>query len=133
MPTCWNFHVYLHAKELHHYFLYCTDIANSLLWLLWECLIMLITNDNITLQENLIPKVLKSTCTKLWYLSACKKLTSSNLFFEIWQKHCKLAILGTLGMLDHPHKNHSINLLATFMLICMQKINFITHLFLKIL
>ena len=36
--------------------------------------------------------------------------------------HCKLTILGTLGMLGHPHQNHSI-----------KKITCITHFFLKIL
>ena len=36
-------------------------------------------------------------------------------------------------MLDYPHKNHSINLQETFMVICMQEISFITHFFLKIL
>ena len=33
-----------------------------------------------------------------------------NFFFEILYRHCKLAILGTLEMLDHLHQNHSINL-----------------------
>ena len=27
----------------------------------------------------------------------------SHFFFEILQRHCKVAILETLGMLDHPH------------------------------
>ena len=35
---------------------------------------------------------------------------NSNFFFDILQRHCKLAVLGTLGMLDHPNQNHSINL-----------------------
>ena len=52
-------------------------------------------------------------------------------------RYCKdiaeLAILGTLGMLKHLIKNHSMNLEEIFMLICMQKLNFITHFFLKIL
>ena len=30
---------------------YCKDIASLLLWALWECLIMPINNDSITLQE----------------------------------------------------------------------------------
>ena len=41
----------------------------------------------------------------------------SNLFYEILQRHCKLAILGTLGMFDHPHQNHSINLYHALVLI----------------
>ena len=36
-------------------------------------------------------------------------------------------------MLDHLHRNHSINSLQAFMLIRMQKINFITNFFHKIL
>ena len=36
-------------------------------------------------------------------------------------------------MPDHPHQNHSINLQQTFMIICMHKINFITHVFLPLL
>ena len=54
-----------------------------------------------------------------------KVIFISNLFFEILRRHCKLALLGTLGILDHFHQNHSINLKEAFMLICMQKI---THL-----
>ena len=56
------------------FFRYCREIGNLLLWVLWECLIMSINNDSITLQESLISKVLKS---------ACKKLTSSLLFSDI--------------------------------------------------
>ena len=36
-------------------------------------------------------------------------------------------------MIDHPLQNYSINLHQAFMLICMQKINFINYFFLKIL
>ena len=56
---------------------YCKDITNLLLWVIWECLIMPINNDGKTLQKKLMPKVFRSTCRKLWYLSACKKSTSS--------------------------------------------------------
>ena len=39
---------------------YWKDIANCLLlWEFWECLIIPISNDSITLQETLMPKVLK--------------------------------------------------------------------------
>ena len=57
----------------------------------------------------------------------------SNFFSEILWRLCKLAILRTLGILDHLHQNHSINLKQIFMLIYMQKINCITHYFLKML
>ena len=134
MSTC-KYFVYLLAKKqtpwLTFFLRYCKDIANSLLWLLWECLIMPINNDSITLQETLMHKVLKSTWRKLWCLSECKKLTSSltsflrnyediaNLLFrELWK--CMTI------------KKYSINLKEIFMLICKQKINFITYFFLKI-
>ena len=57
----------------------------------------------------------------------------STFFFEILQRHWKLAIFGTLGMLGHSHQNHSLNLDRSFIVICMQKINFITHFFVKML
>ena len=81
----------------------------------------------------MIPKVLKLTCRKLWCLSACKKSTSSLtsfmryykgianfLFWEFWES------------LSIPIKNHCINFKENFMLICMQKINFISNVFLEI-
>ena len=42
-------------------------------------------------------------------------------------------LAGNLGYYKdlQTHQNHSINLLETFMLICFQKIKFITHFFLK--
>ena len=36
-------------------------------------------------------------------------------------------------MLDHSNQNHSINTWQVFMLVCIQKISFITHSFLQIL
>ena len=59
----------------------CKDIANLLIWVLWECLIKPINNASITLKENLVPKVLKSGGKKLWCLSACKKSASSRTLF----------------------------------------------------
>ena len=61
---------------------------------------MLINNDSITL----MPKVLNQLAGNLGYYKDLQ-----------------------------THQNHSINLLETFMLICFQKIKFITHFFLKIL
>ena len=55
------------------FFRYCKDIPNLLLWVLSKCLIMPINTDGITLQETLMPKVLKLICRKLRYLSACKR------------------------------------------------------------
>ena len=63
---------------------------------------------------------MKSTSSVTSFLRYCKEITNL-LFWKLWE--C-LAI---------PIKNHRINLYETFMLICIQKINFITHFFLKIL
>ena len=61
----------------------------------------------------------------------------SSFIFEILQKlvkrHCKLTVLGTWEMLDHPYQNHSINLQQIFVFISMQKITFITYFFIKVL
>ena len=45
---------------------YYKDIAHLLLWVLWECLIIIINNDSITFKKTLILKVLKSTCIHLY-------------------------------------------------------------------
>ena len=58
-------------------------IANLLLQVLWECLVMTINNYSIPLQETLISKVLKLICEKLWCLFACKKSISSLTFISI--------------------------------------------------
>ena len=34
----------------------------------------------------------------------------SHFYFKILQRHCKLVILRTLEVFDHPHQNHTINL-----------------------
>ena len=40
-------------KSIPNFFLrYCKDIANLLLLVLWECLVMSINNDATTLHEN---------------------------------------------------------------------------------
>ena len=59
------------------------DIANLLLWVFWECLVMSINNDSITLQQMLMSNVLKSTCKKPWCLSVCNKSTSSLIFVTV--------------------------------------------------
>ena len=78
-----------------------------LLWVLWECLIMPINNDSITLEETFMPKVLRSTCRKLWSSSACQKSTSSLtyylryckdianlLFWELWE--CLITLINII-------------------------------------
>ena len=78
-----------------------------------------INNDSFTWWEILMPKVLKSTCRKLWSLSVCKKVASSLTFLrycketlqsDIVKRYYKLAILQTLEMFDHLDQNHNINL-----------------------
>ena len=76
-----------------------------------------------------MPKVLKPICSKLWCLSACKISTSSLTSFLRLQT----CYYGNFSNTWPFHQNHNINLKETFMLICMQKINLITHFFLKIL
>ena len=65
---------------------YCKGITTLLLWVLWGYFIMPNNNNNTTLQEALMTKVLKSTYRKLWSLSACKKSTSSLASFL---RYCK--------------------------------------------
>ena len=113
---------------------YCKAISSLLLWVLWECLIMPISNDSITVYKTLMFKVLKLSCGKSWCLSTCKKSTSSlTSFLRYCEDNANLLFWELWESSTIPIKNHSINLWETFMLICMQQINFITHFFLKIL
>ena len=78
--------------------------------------------------DTLMPKKLKATLIEKKINFVC------NFLFEIpLGDDFKLAIFGNLGMLDHPDQNDSIDLKETFMFLCMQKINFITHFIRKIL
>ena len=63
----------------------------------WECLVIPINNDSITLYEILMPKVFKSTCWKLWCLSTCKKSTSSLTFFGDIVKTLQTCYFGNFG------------------------------------
>ena len=83
-------------------FRHCKDTANLLFWVLWECLIMPISNDSSTLQETLI---LKHWNQLVGNFDVC--LHAKN---QLYHWHYKLVFLGILGMLDHPHQNHSISL-----------------------
>ena len=73
---------------------YCKNIANLLLWVLWECLIMPINIDRITLQETLVSKVLKSTLMFICMQKSTSSLISclryckdipNLLFWELWK------------------------------------------------
>ena len=85
-------------NSIPNFFQILQRFAKLLLWVIWERFIMSINNHSITFYPTLVPKVLKSTCRSLWYLSACKKSTSSLstflryctdivnlLFWEIWK------------------------------------------------
>ena len=80
----------------------------------------------------MVPKVLKSTCRKLWCLSKCKKPTLSLSSFLRYCNYIANLLLLTLRMLNHLHQNQSINLQRIFH-VYMQKTSFITDFFLTIL
>ena len=100
---------------------FCKDITNLLLWVLWEPLIMLI-ND-------------RSPCRKFWcpscwnqlagnfhvYLHAKKSNSSLTSFWDIVKDIEKLLFWKFCKCWPSPSKS------KTFMLICMQKTDFITH------
>ena len=114
LHACRNYIVYLHAIKrnpfLTSFLRYCKDIANLLFWVLWECLVMPINNDSITLWENLMPKILKLTCGKLWCLSSCKKINFiSDFFLRYCQNIANLLFWELRDCLTIPIKNHSIN------------------------
>ena len=48
-------------------------------------------------------------------------------------RYCKLIILGTLGLPGHPYQHNSISLQKTLVLIYVQKIYLVSHIFLEIL
>ena len=87
LQTCRNFDLYLHAIKwpsfLTSFLRYCKDIANSLHWVIWECLIMPINNDNINLVGNFDAQ---SVFLNLWCFSACKKSISSLTSFLRYYK-----------------------------------------------
>ena len=63
----------------------------------------------------------KSSCDT-FFLRDCKNITNS-LFWLLWtslatsiknKRHCKLAILGTFGVLDHPHQKSYYQFVGNF-------------------
>ena len=68
---------------------------------------MPINTDCITLQDTLMAKELQPSLMLI-----CMQITNFifNFLFEIKERDCKLAILGTLRRLDHPNQTHSIDL-----------------------
>ena len=81
--------------------------ASFSFWVLCECLIVPINNDSITLQENVMSKVLESTCRKLWCLSTCKKSTSSQTSFWDIAKTLQTCYFSKLGNVwSFPSKSY---------------------------
>ena len=104
------------------------------LWVLWECLIMPINNDSITMLETLMPKVLQSTCRKLWCLCMQKiNFISNFLFWDIVKILQTYFWYSEHAWIRTPKMITSTCRLSTSMVICMPKINFIIHFFLEIL
>ena len=60
----------------------CKDIANLLIWVLWERLIKPINNASIALKENLMPKVLKSAGKKFDVYLHAKNQRHLELYFS---------------------------------------------------
>ena len=117
-----NFHAYLHEKN--NFIIYCTEIANLLLWVQHSWL--------------RTPKVILSTRRRLLCLSAGKKSTSSPRFSRFIAKICSISRFDFLfwvlwAYLGKDTQNYSINWQKTLMLICMPKIHFIVLLLLGIL
>ena len=80
-----------------------------------------------------MPKVLKSTCRKLYVYLHGKNQLQSHCFFEILQRHCKVAILVPFGMLAHPHQKSYYQFVGNFHAYLLAKNQLHTHFFLKIL
>ena len=109
----------------------CKNIANLLIWVLWECLIMSIDNDSITLYQHLVGNTDVYLCAKnqlhlTSFLRYCKYIT--NLLFR---KLCEC-------FLTIPIKNERINLWENVILICFHvylhaKNQLYPHVFLEIL
>ena len=55
------------------------------------------------------------------------------IFLNIWQRYCKLVILGTLGMPGYAHLKRYYHFVENFCLSDRQKINFVSYVFLEIL
>ena len=86
-------------------------------------------------------QIVSKHCENDWgntYINLKKALTfiglkKTNFIFyvllEMLQRYCKLAVLGTLGMSGYTHSKWYYHLVETFVFICRQKINFISHAF----
>ena len=84
---------------------YCKNIANLILWVIWECLTMHMINHKITLQED----IANLPFWKLWgnfhvYLFVKKSTSSLTSFLRYCNKIANFIILGNLGMPANTHK-----------------------------
>ena len=71
---------------------------------------MPINNDNINLEGNFDAQGVEINFLETLLICMQKINFIFNFFFDILKRYCKLTILGTLGMLDQPHQNHTIKL-----------------------
>ena len=79
-------------------------------------------------------KMIVSSCRKLLCLSAGKKSTPSFTSFNRYcKRYCELVILGTLGIPGQTHSESWYKHLENFNAYLHEKIDFITHFFLKLL
>ena len=84
-----NFDVYLHkssTSSLTSSLRYCKDFAKLLFWVRWAWLTMSTKNDSLDLYGNLM------------FISKQKIKFITIFFLQIFQRYCKLVILGTFGM-----------------------------------
>ena len=80
------------------------------------------------------PKLMVSTCRKIWCLSAWqKKKIIPHIFLEMLQRYCKLVILRTLEMPGYGQKKRWYQLVESFDIYFHTKIKFMPHLSFEIL
>ena len=79
---------------LAHFFLKMLQIANFLFWVNWACLATRTYNDGINLKKSLM------------FIWKQKIDFIIPVFLEIFQRYCKLVILGTLGKSGYINPNN---------------------------
>ena len=78
-------------------------IILNTLQIFWKRIIL----GSLGMTDQTYKKYVASTCRKVWWLSACKKSTSSFPSFYWYGKHNENFILGTLGMSGYDYKNNN--------------------------
>ena len=78
-------------SSLTSFLRYCKEIANLLFYVLWACLASHTQSGTINLYKNLV------------FIRKQKINFIPHVFLEIFQRCCKLVILGTLSMPGYAH------------------------------